>query len=58
VISVSSSYCRLIKSTDIDGEVDGEVPHCIADFLNDPICPYKRSVMYGPASEERVVAYQ
>ena len=41
-----------IKLTDIDRKVDGEVPDCIADFLNDTIRPYKRSESYNAASEE------
>ena len=39
--------------TDIDRKVDGEVPDCIADFLNDAIRTYKRSELYDAASEER-----
>jgi len=44
---------RLYRLTDIDRKVDGEIPDCVANFLNDAIRTYKRSELYDAASEER-----
>jgi hypothetical protein len=41
---------RLEQLTNIDRKVDGEVPDCIADFLNDTIRACKRSELYDAAS--------